>query len=176
MRRFRNHGIATDHRQREQQGTWFYEMLDVGYNYRLTDFQCALGLKQLAKLPDWILRRQEIAHHYDVAFKGNPNIRPLTALPGLSHAYHLYVVRVPAAKRSQLFNDMRTGGIGVNVHYVPVHLHPFYQNKFGTHRGLCPVAESAYEQILSIPMFPKMTNGDVDTVVETMLGLTDKIE
>jgi len=147
-------------------------MLDVGYNYRLTDFQCALGLKQLSKLPNWILRRQEIAHHYDAAFKANPNIRPLTTLPGLSHAYHLYVVRVPATKRSQLFNDLRAGGIGVNVHYVPVHLHPFYQNKFGTHRGLCPVAEAAYEQVLSIPMFPKMTDGNVETVIKTMRELT----
>ena len=168
MRRFRNHGIATDHRQREQQGTWFYEMLDVGYNYRLTDFQCALGLKQLAKLPNWILRRQEIARRYDAAFAGNASIRPLAVKSGLSHAYHLYVVRVPAPKRSQLFNDLRAHGIGVNVHYVPVHLHPFYQNKFGTKRGLCPVAESAYEQILSIPMFSKMTDVDVETVIATL--------
>lgn len=171
MRRFRNHGIATDHRQREQQGTWFYEMLDVGYNYRITDFQCALGLKQLEKLPNWILRRQEIARRYDAAFAGNASIRPLAVLPGLSHAYHLYVVRVPAAKRSQLFNDLRTRGIGVNVHYVPVHLHPFYQNKFGTRRGLCPVAEAAYEQILSIPMFPKMTDADVEAVIATLREL-----
>ncbi len=171
MRRFRNHGIATDHRQREQQGTWYYEMLDVGYNYRLTDFQCALGLKQLAKLPNWILRRQEIARQYDAAFNGNANLRPLTALPGLSHAYHLYVVRVPATKRAQLFQDLRTRGIGVNVHYVPVHLHPFYQNKFGTKRGLCPVAEAAYDQVLSIPMFPKMSDADVDTVVATLREL-----
>lgn len=168
MRRFRNHGIATDHRQREQQGTWFYEMLDLGYNYRLTDFQCALGLKQLAKLPDWILRRQKIAQQYDAAFKENSNIRPLTALPGLSHAYHLYVVRVPAAKRSQLFNDLRSRGIGVNVHYVPVHLHPFYRKQFGTKAGLCPVAEAAYQQVLSIPMFPKMTDENVETVISTM--------
>ncbi len=171
MRRFRNHGIATDHRQREQQGTWYYEMLDVGYNYRLTDFQCALGLRQLAKLSGWILRRQEIARHYDTAFKGNPNIRPLAVNPDLSHAYHLYVVRVPANKRAQLFQDLRTRGIGVNVHYVPVHLHPFYQNKFATKRGLCPVAESAYEQILSIPMFPKMTHENVDTVIQTLREL-----
>ncbi len=171
MRRFRNHGIATDHRQREQQGTWYYEMLDVGYNYRLTDFQCALGLRQLAKLAGWILRRQEIARRYDVAFSADPDIRPLAVNANLSHAYHLYVVRVPAARRAQLFQDLRTRGVGVNVHYVPVHLHPFYQTKFGTGRGLCPVAESAYEQVLSIPMFPKMTDADVETVVETLRGL-----
>ncbi|MFO1487489.1 MAG: UDP-4-amino-4,6-dideoxy-N-acetyl-beta-L-altrosamine transaminase [Verrucomicrobiota bacterium] len=171
MRRFRNHGIATDHRQREQQGTWFYEMLDVGYNYRLTDFQCALGLKQLAKLPAWIIRRQEIAARYAAAFKGSQAIQPLTTLPGLSHAYHLYVIRVPAGKRSQLFNDLRTRGVGVNVHYVPVHLHPFYKNQFGTRAGQCPVAEATYERILSIPMFPKMTNDDVDTVIKTLREL-----
>ena len=171
MRRFRNHGIATDHRQREQQGTWYYEMLDVGYNYRLTDFQCALGLKQLAKLPNWILRRQEIARHYDAAFKGNAGIRPLAVNSDLSHAYHLYVVRVPATKRAQLFQDLRTRGIGVNVHYVPVHLHPFYQNKFGKKRGLCPVAEAAYDQVLSIPMFPKMTDDNVQAVITTLREL-----
>ena len=155
MRRFRNHGIATDHRQREQQGTWYYEMLDVGYNYRLTDFQCALGLKQLAKLPNWILRRQEIARHYDAAFKGNAGIRPLAVNSDLSHAYHLYVVRVPATKRAQLFQDLRTRGIGVNVHYVPVHLHLFYQNKFGTKRGLCPVAESPMTRFCPFRCFRK---------------------
>ena len=146
-------------------------MLDVGYNSRLTDFQCALGLKQLAKLSGWILRRQEIARQYDAAFKGNAGIRPLAVNSDLSHAYHLYVVRVPATKRAQLFQDLRTRGIGVNVHYVPVHLHPFYQNKFGTRRGLCPVAETAYDQVLSIPMFPKMTDENVETVITTLREL-----
>jgi perosamine synthetase len=171
MRRFRNHGIATDHRQREQQGTWFYEMQDLGFNYRITDFQCALGLQQLKKLPAWITRRREIAAHYDSAFANHQNIRPLAALPDRRHAYHLYVVRVPREIRSQLFNDLRARGIGVNVHYVPVHLHPFYREKFGTTRGLCPVAESAYEDILSLPMFPKMTDENVETVIETVTEL-----
>lgn len=168
MRRFRNHGISTDHRQREMQGTWFYEMTDLGYNYRITDFQCALGLQQLKKLPAWIQRRQEIAHRYAAAFAGSDSIRPLNVLPGLSHAYHLYAVRVPATERARLFNDLRSRGVGVNVHYLPVHLHPYYREKFGTQRGLCPVAESAYEQLLSLPMFPRMTDENVETVISTM--------
>lgn len=171
MRRFRNHGISTDHRQREMQGTWFYEMTDLGYNYRITDFQCALGLQQLKKLPGWIRRRQEIAARYDAAFADAPKIQPLKKNQDVSHAYHLYAVRVPAEARARLFNELRAHGIGVNVHYVPVHLHPFYRNNFGTKPGLCPVAEAAYEQLLSLPMFPRMSDENVEQVIQTLREL-----
>jgi len=169
MRVFRNHGITTDHRQREQQGSWFYEMVDLGYNYRITDIQCALGLSQLRKLPLWVKRRQEVAQRYNVAFAEIPAVRPLGVRPEVSHAYHLYVVRLDLnrlkANRRQIFTALRAEGIGVNVHYIPVHLHPFYRERFGTKPGMCPVAEAAYEEILSLPIFPRMTDSDVNDVI-----------
>jgi perosamine synthetase len=169
MRRFRNHGITTDHRQREAQGSWFYEMVDLGYNYRITDFQCALGISQLRKLPQWIARRQEIAGKYDRAFAEFVGIIPLVSRPEVSHARHLYVIRVDETKagtgRKTVFNFLRNEGVGVNVHYIPVHLHPFYQDRFGTCPGMCPRAEQAYEQILSLPVFPGMSDEMVESVI-----------
>jgi perosamine synthetase len=172
LRVFRNHGITTDHRQREQQGSWFYEMVELGYNYRLTDIQCALGLSQLAKLPAWVERRQAIARQYDQAVSGLDGIRALSVHPQVSHAYHLYVVRLDAhalgMDRSAVFAQLREQGILVNVHYVPVHLHPFYRRQFGTRPGQCPVAEAAYEHVLSLPMFPRMSDGDVTRVIDAL--------
>jgi perosamine synthetase len=169
MRVFRNHGITTDHRQREAQGSWFYEMVDLGYNYRLTDFQCALAISQLKKLPDWITRRQVIAGRYHEAFADSTVIRPLTIGLDVVHAYHLYVIRLDldslGATRAEVFSALRAEGIGVNVHYVPVHLHPFYRTHFGTRPGLCPHAEAAYERIISLPLFPAMTESDIEDVV-----------
>jgi len=175
LRIFRNHGIMTDHRQRESQGSWFYEMVDLGYNYRITDFQCALGMSQINKLPRWLERRREIARQYGEAFAGIAGITPLTVKSDVRHAYHLYVIRMNRDEtgmgRREFFQALRSRGIGVNVHYIPVHLHPFYQNRFGTGRGLCPVAESAYEQILSLPMYPAMTDEDVKFVINTVRSL-----
>jgi perosamine synthetase len=169
MRHFRNHGITTDHRQRSEKGSWFYEMVDLGYNYRLTDIQCVLGRSQLRKLPAWIERRRTIAARYDRAFADMRAVTPLSAIPGALHAYHLYVVRMDTEMlgidRASIFAALREQGIGVNVHYVPVHLHPFYRQRFGTGPGLCPVAEAAYEQILSLPIFPAMTDQDIDDVI-----------
>lgn len=168
MRAFRNHGISSDHRQREQVGSWFYEMIDLGYNYRLTDLQCALGLSQLRKVREWVHRRQVIARAYAARFEALPAVRPLRVLPAVSHAYHLYVIRLDPARltvdRGTIFKALRAEGIGVNVHYIPVHMHPFYRERFGTGPGLCPVAESAYEQILSLPIFPRMSAADEEDV------------
>jgi len=169
VRLFRNHGITTDFRQREASGSWFYEMVDLGFNYRLTDIQCALGVSQLKKLPWSIRRRQEIAAVYRQAFSEIEGITPLAVRPDVSHAYHLFVVQVDAERagigRPDLFNALRAGGIGVNVHYIPVHLHPFYRNTYGTKPGDCPVAEAAYERIISLPMYPAMTDDDVQYVI-----------
>ncbi len=169
LKMFRNHGITTDHRQRAQQGSWFYEMTELGYNYRLTDFQCALGLSQLKKLPDWVARRQEIARRYQEAFVELPGLQILKVSPDVSHAYHLFVVRVKKdilkGDRQAVFEALRRQGIGANVHYIPVHLHPFYQKRFGTGPGLCPKAEAAYQEIMSLPIFPRMLDGEVDQVI-----------
>lgn len=164
MRLFRNHGITSDHRQREARGSWFYEMTELGFNYRLTDIQCALGISQLKKLPAWIRRRQQIAAFYDEAFADDPTCAPLSVRSDVSHAFHLYVIQLNMSllheDRAAVFAALRAEGIGVNVHYIPVHLHPFYRREFGTGPGLCPVAEAAYEKILSLPIFPTMTDTD----------------
>ena len=169
MRSFRNHGITTDLTQRVRQGTWQYDMAELGYNYRLTDFQCALGMCQLRKLPSWVARRREIAQAYDAAFSGSDRVAPLRVSPDVVHSYHLYVIRLGldqiGAPREEIFRALRAEGIGVNVHYLPVHLHSFYRRTFGTGPGMFPVAEAGFERILTLPMFPQMTDGDVQDVI-----------
>ncbi len=178
LRLFRNHGVSSDHRQRERAGSFFYEMVDVGYNYRLTDIQCALGITQLRKLDASIARRRKIAAAYDAAFQGMSAIRPLQVHNDIEHAYHLYVVQVETerleAGRAEIFAALRAEGIGVNVHYIPVHLHPYYRRRLRTQPGLCPVAEAAYERIVSLPMFPAMTDRDVEDVIEAVEKVTSQ--
>jgi len=182
MRLFRNHGITrdpkcfrpqtSDLRTQISDSLWFYEMIDLGFNYRITDFQCALGVSQLQKLSKFLKRRREIAAHYDKAFSGLPGINPLVVRYDSLHAYHLYVIRIDSKalgiNRTAFFTNLQGKGIGVNVHYIPVHLHPFYKDKFNTGTGLCPIAEAAYEQIISIPMFPGMPDSDIEAVVEAI--------
>jgi perosamine synthetase len=168
MTMFRNHGITTNYRQRDEKGSWFYEMVDLGYNYRITDFQCALGMSQLKKLPGWIKRRQEIASRYDKAFNSLGAVKSLVVTSNVSHVYHLYVIKLLDIERGKVFSSLRKAGIGANVHYIPVHLHPFYRERFGTKEGLCPAAEAAYRQILSLPMFPAMTDEDVALVISAV--------
>lgn len=172
MREFRNHGITSTHHERAEQGSWVYEIQDVGYNYRLTDMQCALGMSQLEKLPDWIERRREIAARYDAAFAGVEPVEPVAMREDSTCAYHLYVIRlnldVLSVSRSEIFNALRAEGIGVNVHYIPVHYHPFYRENFDVGEGLCPVAEAAYERILTLPVFPRMTEADVEDVIRAV--------
>ncbi|MBV9743663.1 MAG: UDP-4-amino-4,6-dideoxy-N-acetyl-beta-L-altrosamine transaminase [Acidobacteriia bacterium] len=178
MASFRNHGIDSDHRQRAERGSWFYEVQDLGYNYRITDFQCALGLSQLSRLPEWLEGRHRIAATYSAAFEGNPFIAPLEVRSDVFHAWHLYVTRIDFASlrisRAAAFSRFREQGIGVNVHYVPVHLHPYYRRRWGTAPGLCPVAEAAYEELLSLPIFPGMTGADSERVISAVLGLTER--
>jgi perosamine synthetase len=168
IRIFRNHGITTDHRQREQQGTWFYEMVDLGYNYRLPDLNCALGLSQLNKLDGWLARRREIAGRYRAAFADLPAIELLDVLPDTKPAWHLFAIKLNLerlrAGRKEVFAALRAENIGVNVHYIPVYWHPYYQN-LGYRRGLCPAAEAAYERLISLPMFHGMTEQDIDDVI-----------
>ncbi len=172
MRVFRNHGITTDHREREKRGAFTYEMTSLGYNYRLTDFQCALAGTQLERLPGFLERRRKLAALYDEAFRSLPGVRPLTRLPEVEHAYHLYVVRLDLTRlrvdRGAVFRALRAEGIGANVHYVPVHRHPFYRERFGTAELSLPAAEAAYDEILTLPLFPSMEPRDVADVVEAM--------
>ncbi len=169
MKRFRNHNIATDFRQRETAGNWFYEVVDLGFNYRMSDLQAALGVQQMRKLPMWIWRRRLMARKYNEVFGKSSFVKPLSTTSNGIHAYHLYVVKLAleqlSVDRGQIFRALRSEGIGVNVHYIPVHLHPYYRETYGTHPGLCPVAEAAYEQILTLPLFPKMTDADCEDVI-----------
>ncbi len=175
MKAFRGHGISTDYRQREKMGSWHYDMLSLGYNYRITDFQCALGISQLKKLPAWIKRRQEIARKYDAAFASEELVTPLENQPDVANAYHLYVIKLSKKlNRCEVFSALRNAGIGVNVHYIPVHYHPYYREKFGTCEGMCPVAEEAYERIISLPMFPTMTVEEEDRTISTVLETVNK--
>lgn len=177
MRLFRNHGIATDFREREKQGSWHYDMVDLGFNYRMTDFQCALGISQMHSLPVFLERRQEIAERYTEAFKKNDDIFPLLQLrQNIRHAWHLYVIKVAGrlAERKEVFHAMRNAGIGVNVHYIPVHLHPFYSKRFGYGPGLCPVAEEAYRHILTLPIWPGMSDDDVSSVLECLQKIAEQ--
>jgi perosamine synthetase len=167
MRRFRNHGIDVDASRRMDLQTWEYDVVEAGLNYRLTDFQCALGLAQLRRLPIWLARRREIAARYGEALKALP-VETLVTAQGASHAYHLYVIQVDGDARAAVFALLRESGIGVNVHYIPVHLHSLYRDRFGTTQGQCPVAENAYKRILSLPMFAAMTDAQVDRVVSAL--------
>lgn len=173
MRVFRAHGITTDFRQREKLGGWAYDMVELGYNYRLCDIQCALGITQLRKLPGWIAKRQQLAAHYDAAFAGSQIATPLATSTEASHGYHLYAVQLaPHLDRSAVFRAMRAENIGVNVHYKPVHLHAFYREHSGYREGECPVAEAAYERILTLPVFPDMTEADVRDVLAALEKVT----
>lgn len=169
MRRFRNHGMTVDFRARETKGSWFYEITELGFNYRLTDLQCALAQSQLSKLPRWLERRREIAARYDDAFASVEVVEPLALRQGARHAYHLYVVQLDTERvrggRTRFFAALRAEGIGANVHYIPVHLHPYYRERFGTAPGLCPVTEAAYERIVTLPLFPAMSDADVEDVI-----------
>jgi perosamine synthetase len=179
MRRFRNHGITADHHRRNQENTWYYEIADIGFNYRISDIQCALGISQLDKLDGWLARRQEIAGYYTKAFRSVASVHPLNVSLLVDHAYHLYVVRLDLEhlriSRAQVFKALREKGIGVNVHYIPLNLQPYYQSTFGAYRGQCPAAEGAYEQILSLPIYPSMTEHDVKRVVYDLDGILSNI-
>jgi perosamine synthetase len=169
LRRFRNHGISTDARQRHAAGQWYYEMVLLGYNYRLTDIACALGLSQLKNLDANLTRRRAIAARYNTAFHEVPGIIPPSVRADVNPAWHLYPIRIDATKltadRAQIFRALRAENIGVNVHYVPVHMHPYYRGQFGYRGGEYPVAEAAYEQLVSLPMFHGMTDQDVEDVI-----------
>jgi len=176
MRVFRNHGITSDHRERAEKGSWVYEMVELGYNYRLTDFQCALGISQLDRLDQWTQTRRAIAQQYDAAFAELEAVSPLAVRENIEHGYHLYVIQLNLDQlrvdRGAIFDALRAEGIGVNVHYIPVHLHPFYREEHGTEPGIAPVAEAAYERILTLPVFPRMTDEDVRDVIEAVRKVT----
>lgn len=164
---FRQHGIV---RGVEGWNPYYYEMQELGYNLRLTDFQCALGISQLRKLDEFVRRRREIAARYDSAFASLLGvILPPRFSSGDESVYHLYVIqldsRVLGVSRRSIFDLLRGKGIGASVHYPPVHLHPYYRREFGCKAGDYPNAEAYYSRAITLPVFPKMSGDDVEYVV-----------
>lgn len=194
LRRFRNHGINSEARQRHEAGQWFYTMVSLGFNYRLTDIACALGISQLEKLDANLMRRREIAANYAHAFRDLPAIKAPGVRENVNPAWHLYPIRLnlealsvgskqtpggemrgeetghKEAARAEIFRALRAENIGVNVHYIPVHQHPYYRERFPetSAEGSFPVAEDAYRRLISLPMFHAMTAGDVEDVVHAL--------
>lgn len=169
LRRFRNHGISSEARQRQSLGQWHYEMVLLGYNYRLPDIACALGVQQLKRLDSNLARRREIATRYTDALREVPGVITPTIRPGSLPAWHLFPIRLDLSRlsvgRAEIFRALRAENIGVNVHYIPVHLHPYYRQQFGYQGGEFPVAEDAYARLISLPMFHAMCDQDVEDVI-----------
>ena len=168
-REFHNIGLVRDPdrlRVRDQ-GAWHQEVHAFGLNYRLTDLGCALGLSQLRRLPAFARRRTEIKARYDDALAVVDGVRTPPQRPGADPVWHLYPLRILDGRRREVFERMRESGVGVQVNYLPVYWHPVYAD-LGYRRGLCPNAEAFYEQELSLPMFPALTDDQVDLVVDTL--------
>lgn len=173
---FRNHGITKNETDfvSPADGSWYYEQQSLGYNYRITDFQCALGLSQLKKIDKIIKRRKEIVTKYNEAFEKVDEIITPFQLKKCESSWHLYVIQLSLEKlkinRKKVFNDLRKKNIGIQVHYIPVYYHPYYQ-RLGYNKGLCPNAEWLYERIISLPLYPKMTDSDVDNVINALKAI-----
>jgi UDP-4-amino-4,6-dideoxy-N-acetyl-beta-L-altrosamine transaminase len=170
-RTFRNHGM----RRVESAGPWYYEMAEVGYNYRITDLQCALGLSQLKKLNRFVARRKQIVDAYNAAFASLLHATTPYA-PTSATAWHLYVLQIDFAAlgktRTQVMSELRKRGVGTQVHYIPVHLQPYYRDKYGYGPGKCLVAEAYYQRCLSLPLYPAMTDVDVERVIQAVKEVT----
>lgn len=175
MRSFRTHGVDVDFHKRAEAGLWLYDVVTLGYNYRLPDVNCALGISQLRKLNYWLERRRAIATQYSQAFADMPEIETPFAVPDSESAWHLYVIRFNFERlrvdRSRIFKALKAENIGVNVHYIPIPWLTNYQ-KMGYSKGQWPVAESEYERIMSIPIFPAMSDDDVANVIEAVKKVT----
>lgn len=161
---FRTHGITRDPAMLERNdGGWYYEMQDLGFNYRLTDIQAALGISQLKRADEGLARRREIARRYDEGLADLPQVRTPFRAPDTGHAFHLYVIQVP--DRKTLYDFLRSEGVLAQVHYAPLHLMPYYRRD-GREEGSLPVVEEYYRHCLSLPMFPTLTDEDQDYVID----------
>lgn len=168
LKLFRSHGITRDENLlTENQGPWFYQQLELGYNYRITDIQCALGYSQMKKLERFLKRRRELAKRYDEAFRDVPEIVTPYQLSNTNSGWHLYIIQTPGCDRKQIVEDLRAKGIGVNVHYIPVYSHPYYRSH-GYQNTCCPNAEQIYEHMISIPLHPAMTDAEQDYIIHAV--------
>ena len=173
LRGFRSHGIVRDaSRMMENYGPWYYEMQSLGYNFRLSDIQAALGISQLKKLENFVEERQRIARYYDRAFAGMKQLNiPPQPVAGDRHAYHLYPLLLSSGiDRRKLFSYLREREIGVQVHYIPVHLQPYYRKNYAYGPGDFPVAEDFYRREISLPIFPGLKREEQDYVIHHVLA------
>lgn len=172
---FRSHGVTRNVKKMKQEpdGPWYYEMLSLGFNYRMTEIQAALGLSQLKRLGKYIIRRNEIAKLYDEKFAELPILLPQQEKWQYS-AFHLYVIQWPdgvgGRNRKQAFNALRKAEIGVNVHYIPVHLQPYYR-KLGFEIGDFPNAENYYSKAITLPLHPKLSDDELDKIISTLKNI-----
>ncbi len=172
MLQFRTHGITKDNRQFQHKGgPWYYEQQLLGFNYRITDLQCALGISQMRRIDTFIERRREIVRRYQEAFQSMEELI-LPYEPAWSKSgWHIYVIRIRPerlkAAREELFEALKAENIGVNVHYIPVYYHPYYQD-LGYEKGLCPHAEKLYEETITLPLFPSLTEQDIEDVIQAV--------
>lgn len=172
----RSHGITKDTNKLTQNpGPWYHEMQTLGFNYRLTDIQAALGISQLKKLDEFVKRRREIVTKYNEAFRNAEWLTIPFEMEEVYSAFHLYVLQIDfekiAKSRKQVMEELKEKGIGTQVHYIPVHTQPFYKSSFGCHYGDFPLAEAYYEKALSLPLYPQMTDEDVEYVINSILEL-----
>ncbi|MCA0754951.1 UDP-4-amino-4,6-dideoxy-N-acetyl-beta-L-altrosamine transaminase [Paenibacillus sp. N4] len=172
LQQFRTHGITRNPAMLiERHGPWYYEMQELGYNYRMTELQAALGLSQMNKLDKFIIRRRQIADLYNDAFRSIKQVTLPHQKKGNESGWHLYILRLKlehlSAVRREIFEAFQAENIGVNVHYLPVYWHPYYK-KLGYAKGLCPESEHLYETIITLPLFPAMTEGDVEDVISAV--------
>lgn len=166
---FRSHGITRDEALlHKNEGGWYYEQLALGYNYRITDIQCALGISQLKRLDEFVAKRRALAQRYDEAFRDVEEITVPYQREECFSSWHLYVIQV--GNRRQVFDRLREAGIGVNVHYIPVYRHPYYQEN-GYAQVHCENAENLYEHMISIPLYPDLTQEQQDYVIENVVRI-----
>lgn len=179
---FRQHGITKNSSQftvynSQSIGDWYYEMQFLGYNYRLTDIQCALGLSQLKKLDKFIKKRRQIVKIYKEAFKNNDFFDLPVEKDYAKSSWHLYPIRLKnkyCDKKREIFAKLRKKGLGVQVHYIPVYWQPYYQ-KLGYRKGICPNAEDFYQREISIPLYPKMSDEDIRYVIEKIFEVFKEV-
>ena len=171
VRRLRTHGMTKDPAQLENSdGPWYYEMYEVGFNYRITDFQCALGSSQLKKLDQFVEKRREIAKKYDQSFYNNDILTIPKTKNSVVHSYHLYPLQIDFERinenKVQLFEEMKLANVNLQVHYIPVHLQPYYRNNFGFKVGDYPVAENFYSNEVSLPIHFDLSFSDQEKLIE----------
>lgn len=167
---FRSHGITRDENlMTRNDGPWFYQQLELGYNYRITDIQCALGCSQMKKIDRFLARRKQIVRRYNEAFADCENIVTPYQLPDTESGWHLYIIQVKNCDRKAVFERLRSLDIGVNVHYIPIYMHPYYQ-EHGYKSVHCLNAEEIYAHMISLPLYPNLTEKDQQYVIEQVIA------